>query len=101
MVVKYIVYLSSGEYSGYSINGVLIGDIDPIPVLDQLAMKRSDGVFRSWESIKNDDWKMGPHETATYFEILKKMAAIRQDAPQALKDAGFVEAEAIEVWTGG
>lgn len=90
--MKYIVYLTSGEYSAYSLNDVYAGDEDPVPVLDLLVSEQSGGRWPTWAAMDGD---------CSVSKAVEDLAGqIRGKAVAALEFAGFVRVEATEVWLG-
>lgn len=94
--MKYIVYTTEGQYSSFGVNGVLVGDVEPITVLDALTDKMSDGVWKKFE-----DMSIRTYSDRTMYALDNEMIiAIRKKAVETLEAVGFVEHEASEVWLG-
>lgn len=86
----YIVYTSHGQYSDYCLDDILVGDVDPAPVLDAAVLQLSDGRWRSKKAMEEDvarNWRnLGMSATNLRDDILKSL-------PGELKRVGFKVAE--------
>ena len=90
--MKYIVYLTHGEYSDFGLDKVK----DPETILNELVEGVSEGRWKTFANLQSD---------APYLSPMRKMdnnliRIIRDKAEQELRENGFVEHEAKEVWLG-
>jgi hypothetical protein len=90
----YIIYLTRSQWSDYSVEEILIGEVDPEPLLNQWCSELSGGKYPHYGSVK--DCGCGYHwcgDTILCLSILKQL-------PDKLKSVGFKVAQATEVWLG-
>ena len=89
----YIVYATSGDYDDYGVDGVYVGDRDPKPLLDGIALRISEGKFQTFDryvSPFSDSFKQDREMQSRIF----------REAIPTLERHGFKKAEATEVWLG-
>lgn len=86
---KFIVYMTSGKHSDYGVCYHLAGDMDPRPLLDELAKKMSEGLWSTYADIDPKDRRQDDIEDT-----------IRKAVTPMLMANGFAEFEAIEVYIG-
>ena len=96
---KFIVYLASGSHSDYGISGVMVGDVDPVPLLSEWVRKASLGqlVYGKGSVCHPDQFSCPSSE---YWELDKLRCRLNAGQKDVLIAAGFVEVEAVEVWLG-
>ncbi len=96
--MKYLITLTSGSYSDFTIDGYLMGDFDPTPLLDEETARMTNGRARSFKTINGaltpcpKDITMGERDAM--------LDRVYRSVVPLLKSRGFVETEAIELWTG-
>ena len=104
----YIVYLTSGSYSDYQLNSTLLGDSDPLPILDSFVRQESNGLWNTYKSMKDYEhiilepcYGPNPYPKKLTDQGIERCAlrdTILRKLPQVLKDNGFKETEALELW---
>ena len=88
--MKFIVCVTSGQYSNYDVDTHLVGDEDPVAVLDAMSNRMSGGRWPKFDEIELDS------DSRTH----KLERDIRHNAVDELKRHGYIECKAIEVWIG-
>src|SRR5882672_11074792 len=104
----YIVYLTSGSYSDYNLDCILTSKLNPIPILDSFVKQESNGLWDTYESMRAKDFiwirrcyepnpysseqiEQGEERSILRDKIMKKL-------PQILRNNGFKDTEALEIW---
>jgi hypothetical protein len=99
----YIVYITEGEYSYYSVKQVYVGKNDPTPILDTFINEKSQGKWKTCEEFYKDhclyyvDGKLNI-ELCRAGQKLKD--EIQKQFIKVLEENGFEKSEATEVWLG-
>ncbi len=94
--MTYIVYISTGEYSGYGVQGVYLGEVEPKALIDAMVQRETDG---AWKTLsEKDTWqgrwsKMTPDERSQWTRYTKKVEEL---VIPTLEAAGFKLVEAQE-----
>lgn len=106
----YLVFVSSGSYSEYSVVGVWVGPRDPVPLLDALVSElslASEGVggqhWPTFEALRLDDCRRrvgGKLDRAQMDRLERIKADILKRVVPHLEAHGFVRANPTEVWLG-
>jgi len=98
----FIVYVTSGSYSAYSMDRILLGNVDPKPLLDAFVTKESGGIWTNSDESDTDhivskliDWK-----APDYLTKCEELEAIKKRLEEPLLAAGFKPIEAKEVYLG-
>lgn len=94
--MKYIVYVTSGSYSDFGVSGIMVGDVDPTPLLDGIADRMSDGLFKNFNNMESS----APYRTDKRKMEQHLAHSIREKAVETLEAAGFVDHKCVEVWLG-
>lgn len=99
----FIVYVTKGEYSYYSMESVYVGEKDPAPLLDALVVEMSGGRWIKFDDIREGNtltFTDGKYDIAETERKRKLTKAIREKLVPLLVANGFVESQATEVWLG-
>jgi len=101
----FIVYVTSGQYSDFGVNEILIGENDPNPFMDGFVAANSEGLWATWKQLKNGLYfrREGEQQWSTYngpeFQRRAKVQdLIYSTIVDHLKANGFTKANATELW---
>jgi hypothetical protein len=87
----------------------MVGDVDPEPILDALAVRASENMFTSWDDMQRGSHlqkptgqsrREGDEAMIQWRRVYDAKKRVRGLAEKALLDAGFVPHEVVEVWLG-
>jgi hypothetical protein len=96
----YIVYLSHGEYSNYSVDFIMMGKKDPEEIVNKYVKYQSNGLLNSLPEVtsyeRNHRIYSYPNKSKEE-ELAKK---ILNGVVKELENNGFKKVEAKEVWLG-
>jgi hypothetical protein len=101
--MKYLVQISHGEYSYYSLDNILIGDVPPEPLIDAHIKQVSNGEWESYDACWKDMCLVnanGRYDPKLTSDKRDRQTAVVKSCVDMLKANGFVEHEHFELWCG-
>ncbi len=102
-MTMFIVQVTSGEYSNFSLGETLLGEVNPTPILNAYVKTASESRWKTFDGMnasQDPKWDFYYRGVANRTSVSNLKDSIRQGCAEELKRNGFKEVKTTELWLG-